>query len=67
MLTSYETERNTGYFCSDGIMVASWYQLQENIKIHMYIDDYEFEVDSNETATPLIKIRLDREDKFYKR
>lgn len=62
MLQTIKLERNTYQMFNNDIPVARlyWFGSDIGMKVHMYTDNYEFNCDSIDTATKLIKIRWER-------
>ena len=60
MLNIVETERSTFEVYDHDLPVARMYWMGENMKVHMYKDNCEFETESIDTATRLIRIRWER-------
>ena len=59
---------NNGHYIVGDVIIANWYLVGEkSVKIKMIDDEYKFYTDSLATGESLVQIRLDREDKFYKR
>ena len=59
---------NNGHYIVEDAAVANWYLVGEkSVKIKMIDDEYKFYTDSLETGKSLVQIRLDKENKFYKR
>ena len=59
-MTVTELERNTLEVYDEELPIAKLLWMGDIMKVHMYTDGYEFEVDSIDTALRLIKLRWER-------